>query len=114
MGSARIGSNLWGQVRNTDRQLTYATDGQQAGCIVGWRALRKEGFQYVGAERKRHNGLRAGTHNHALDPETYKCHEGTKSLHDVCVIRSRFGYHGTQFGVAVGAHLKGNIQIDEK
>lgn len=31
--------------------LTYATNGKQSGCIVGWCALWEEGLQHVDAER---------------------------------------------------------------
>lgn len=86
--------------------LTNATHSQQSCRIFGWLTIRKERFHHVRAERKGHDCLRTGTHNHALDPQPYKCHEGTKRFHDVRIVGTGFLNHCSQFGVTVSAHLK--------
>jgi len=92
-------------------KLTYAADGEEAGRVLWRRTLREKWLQDVGAEGEGHDGLRTGSHDHALNPETDEGHKGAEGLHDISVVSSRLGDHCSQLRIAIGTHLEGLTNI---
>lgn len=90
--------------------LTDTADGQQPGSIVRWLTLGEERLQDVHAEGQGHDGLRAGTDDHALDPQTDERQEWAEGFHDVGIIGAGFFDHRSQLRVAVGSNLYGGEQ----
>lgn len=90
-------TSRWSELTNDDSR-------QKADRLVRRSAIWEEGFQNVGGECERHDGLGTGSDNHALHPQPDESQEGAKRHHDVGIVGPTFRNHAAQLGIAVGSH----------